>query len=293
MRRIPGLEKKRPQLTVLEESGDFQALAATFSNFKSEKEIRLVHSPRASSVYEDCMRKLVIGVSLKLKEPKWQGIRDRLTFGIGNAVHDWLQNSPSIFGDRRYGWWKCLACGQVRYFGSPPKKDCSCGARPEASIYHEHSFEITHPVTVSGHPDMFFKPSWAKKLRITELKTLAGDEFDKLPSPFIGHEWQTHVYMWGCQNDPSLPVQVDEEVSYIVYVTKRNRPGDFPMKVFPVVRNELIIKRIKEKLMQYQTGMKSFPKNLPPPAEECVRGSYSNYKAKWCVSREECMSHAR
>lgn len=284
--------KKGSPLSDLERRGDPEALAASFSNFKAEKEVQAIGAPRASSLYDACMRKHVIGTVLELSEPQWVSLKGKIIYGIGNAVHDWLQNSPALFGDGRFGWWQCKACGQARYFGGPPKRSCEkCGAHQKATVYMEHALRLKKPLMVSGHPDMFFKPSHSKKVRVAEIKTMGGDEFDKLAAPVVGHEWQTHVYMWGCSIDPSLPVEVDSDLGYIVYVTKRTTKDKFPLKIYPILSNPDLLKRIKVKLKIYKDGLVAYPNNLPAPIEECIKSRFEGYRPKQCVALKECLQH--
>lgn len=289
IRKIQVKGTKVPFSTI-EKMGDPAALAASFSNLKVEKEVKSIAAPRASDMYSSCMRKHVIGTVNELTEQRWTTLKGKIIFCIGNAVHFWLQNSSDLFGEERYGWWYCQACKQTRYFGKPPKRSCErCGADKDATIYLEHLMRLKKPVMVTGHPDMFFKPSHIKKVRIAELKTIAGDSFDKLVAPIIDHEWQIQTYMWGCANDSSIPIEIDQSMGYIVYVTKRTREEEFPLKIFPVVSNPDLIKRIKAKLMLYQGGLKDYPKNLPVPIDECLRGDFKGYRARTCVALKECV----
>ncbi len=287
---IPG---KDVSLSQIEKTGDPEALAISFSDFKTERETQAVAQPRASSLYDACMRKHVIGTIQGLDEPQWISIRTKIVYGIGNAIHDLIQNTGILFGDRRYGWWFCGACRRVRYFGAPPKKPCEkCKAHQDATVYREHYLNLKKPLFVTGHPDMFFRPVHIKRLRIVELKTIEGDEFDKLRSPLAAHEWQLHTYLWAISFDKTIPMEVDISVGYIVYVTKRTRKEIFPVKIFPIISNTDLLKRIKAKLTLYKDGLIVYPKNLPGPVEDCVRSRFEGYRAKQCVALKECKKYA-
>lgn len=282
-------DKRAPLLSVLEAKGDPQALALSFSEIKVEKYTETVGPPRASAIYDDCMRMRVISHEFDLSRERWSSFRESLLFGIGNAVHDWAQNKPFLFGDRRFGWWKCLACGRVRYFGGVPKKSCEhCYAKVEATVYHEHRMMIRKPLIVSGHTDMFFRPMHVKKVRVAEVKTMSGDEFDKLSAPLTNHEWQVQTYMWGCSIDETLPVPVDPNVGYIIYVTKRGREKEFPLKIFPILHNDNLLRRIKTKLKEYKDGITDYPKHIPILHHDCERHKFENWKAKSCPALKEC-----
>ena len=289
--RVVRLQASTAELSRLEQENDPQALASAFVELHAEREEKEIGVPRASSLYDACMRKHVIGTLFHFYEKTFTSIRGNLLFGIGNAVHYWLQNNGAVFGDRRYGWWKCLACGSVRYFGGPPKKPCEqCKASVDATVYAEHALKITKPLTVTGHPDMFFK-SEQDRLRVAELKTMEGDAFDKLVAPLIGHVWQIQTYMWACSIDKTLPVEIDKNVGYIFYVTKRGRKNEFPLKCFPVIWDGRLLHRIKDKLESYKLGLTKYPKNLPPPVSECVDKGFTSYQAKNCIALQECMTN--
>ena len=293
VKRVVRLKETKPQLSPLERTGDPQVVASSFVDLHATKEFKPIKAPRASSLYKACMRKHVIGTVLKLSEPDYAGgVRSKLIYGIGNSVHYWLQNSPDVFGNARVGWWKCQACGTVRYFGLPRNTACKkCGAKPEATIYYEHGISLTKPYIMTGHPDMFFKivPTDAQAvIRGAELKTMEGEAFDSLVAPLIEHVWQSQTYMWACAYDKKLPVKVDKNVWLIFYITKRGRAKEFPLKCFPIVRDTLLIKRITDKLDSYQKGLVNYPKNLPAPAVTCSRKNFTCWEAKSCVALDEC-----
>lgn len=287
--RVIRTPRASARLSRLEGINDPQTLASTFVEIHATHERREIAQPRASSLYDACMRKHVIGTIFHMYEVAHSGIKQHLLYGIGNAVHYWLQNSGDVFGDRRYGWWRCLACGTTRYFGKPPKKPCEhCKASAAATVYQEHGIILRKPLVVSGHPDMFCM-SEEELLRVAEIKTMEGDAFDKLVAPVIDHVWQLQTYMWAAPLDKKLPVKIDSGVGYIFYVTKRGRKDFFPLKCFPVAWDRGLVMRIKEKLSLYTKGIEQYPKNLPAPIDECKDKHWSSWRAKNCVALQECM----
>lgn len=287
------LPREKGTLSELEKRGDPEALAASFSDFKTEKEMEPIGAPRASSLYDACMRKHVIGTKLELMEPRWYSLKTKLIYGIGNAVHREIQNTRILFGDRRYGWWYCKACQSTRYFGAPPKRSCEkCGAHEGATIYLEHSMRVRKPVIVNGHPDMFFRPPHSrKKVRVAEIKTMGGEEFDKLAGVTAAHEWQISIYQHFCSLDQSIPIEVDPNVGYMVYVTKRTTKDRFPLKIYTILHSPDLLRRIKAKLTTYKHGLIDYPDNLPEPIDECLKSRFEGYRAKQCVALEECVKN--
>jgi len=285
------LGKASPALSVLEKSGDPNALAAEFVKLTIESEESPIGRPRGSSLYDACMRMHVIGTKEKVRKVQWDGTRDRLIFGIGNALHYWVQNTGDVLGDKRVGWWRCEACGSTMYFGEPPKRKCTrCGARKEAIRYHEHTIDMRRPWPVTGHPDMFVIRSTGnvKLLRVVEVKTIDGDSYESLVAPLIAHQWQLQTYMWACSIDQTIPMQVDSAVGYLLYISKKTREKQLPFKVYPVVKDPLMLTRIQAKLTQYSYGMKGYPNSIPKVLADCERSDFAGSRAKFCPVLQHC-----
>lgn len=281
----------RPSLSVVEKSGDPNAIAAEFVRVNTETETSRIGRPRGSSLYDACMRMHVIGSKEGMDKTQWSGTRDRLVFGIGNALHFWVQNTNDVLGDRRIGWWKCVACGVTSYFGGPPKKKClNCGARPLAMLYREHSIDMRKPWAVTGHPDMFVLKTLKERkiLRVLEMKTMDGDTFDGLAAPLAPHLWQIQTYMWACAMDKAIPMEVDPAVGYIMYISKKSREKTLPFKVYPVLRDSMLLTRIQAKLTSYSEGMRTYPNSLPPVLSDCERLQFASSRAKYCPTLELC-----
>lgn len=276
-------------LSDVEKSGDPAALAAEFVHFGPEKEDQLVSYPRASCLYDDCMRMRVLGKIHKATYRQWTSFRDRVTYGIGGALHYWVQNTPDVLGNRRVGWWKCRGCGNVVFFGPPPTRRCpKCGALKAALVYHEHAFKIEKPLFMTGHADMFVavKPT---VFRVLEIKSITGEMFPTLAAPLIQHLWQIQSYMWACSLDGAgLPIVVDPTVGYIMYISKKHSAKDLPVKVFPVERDDAMLNRIKAKLRLFKRGYKNYPKDLPPLASDCKRTNFDCWRAKTCPVLKQC-----
>ena len=286
MRRKAGLIPASTQLYVPE---DGAALAAEHLQLKVDVDEQRIGFPRASSLHSACMRMHVIGSHLNLTKKNFESVKEKLLFGIGVAVQEWIQNRPDVLGDRRRGWWRCLACRHVLYFGGPPKTKCpKCGAYPEAIVYHEHAMRCPGGRKVTGHPDMFLEKIEGV-FRIIEIKTIKDSEFDKLQAPLVQHDWQIQTYMWGSEFDEKLPVKTDPEIGYVLYVSKRYRTQELPYKMFTVRRNDALVLRIKQKVSAYEEGVEHYPDRLPEPQEACIRGGMDNYAVKSCPCKTVCL----
>lgn len=269
------------------------AIAATHIRMKTEiVQNQHILFPRASSILKSCLRYHVIGTKFRLKRREYIGPKSRLLWGYGNSYHFWVQNTPDVFGDRRVGYWKCQACGQVTHVGNPPTENCpKCKALPDAYIYNEHHMILRGRYPLSGHPDMLLMVRGGL-LRVVEIKTIKGDEFVKLEVPLADHEEQLQAYMWGLPQDKTLGLEVDPDLGYVLYISKVHMTKNLPFKMFHVRRNEEIIRMIKQRSIEYKKAVLNYPKHLPAIFHECDRGDFRNYKAKYCECREECMTQA-
>jgi hypothetical protein len=120
-------------------------------------------------------------------------VGNQLTFDVGHAVHDWLQNHylPSLTGEfTPWGYWKCPRCEHVT-----PKivkrSACECGStRPPT---YEEIEVVDHKNRLIGHPDSLLGEDAPKV--IGEIKTMGTDRWEKLKGPTEDHRIQTHAYM--------------------------------------------------------------------------------------------------
>ena len=284
-----------PEVPSVDLSGSPETIASEHIVLAGPGDVQRIGAPRASSLYKSCVRKHVIGTHLGLQSTKRLTINHRLTFGLGEAVHRWVQNDPTVFGDRRRGWWKCRACNRVLYFGAPPKREgCRhCHALPGALEYHEYELGLKADgiTVVTGHPDMFIMR--AQMLRVVEVKTIEGEAFKALKAPLIDHLWQTQLYMWGCNLDTRFPATLDQTVGFVLYISKKWTSGSLPFKMFPVHENSNLLDRIKQKLAEYVRGVKDYPNEVPVVQSSCISTRWTCYDARTCPALTECRRLAR
>lgn len=282
--------RRKGGMVEVDTSAPPEVVASEHIVLKADEEEGRIGAPRASSLYQACMRMHVIGTKEETTKKSRISFKDKLIFGIGNAVHHWVQNDPTMFGDRRVGWWRCLACGTVAYFGTPPKVKCKqCGALPSAFTYWEHTLHYeTDELVVTGHTDLFMLREPGDTCKVVEIKTISGDVFPTLKAPLIEHVWQATTYMWGCSNDLNIPIQIDDSLSYVFYVAKKNPSHSLPVKMFPVEKDPRLLSRVKTKLRSYKTGLKDYPKNLPMVLQPCADSNFGHYKARSCPTLKHC-----
>lgn len=276
-----------PALDDLDGITDPQLLAHALLQVDTEAEEH-GYAPRlrCSSLHQVCVRERLIGFRENLKNRSYNGIGLQVTFDIGNAVHFYLQNSPRYFRDMALGWWECMACGH-RYFGRRRKKKCpDCGAHPRAFFYKEHFLKLDEPYLLSGHTDDLLEVHRGDA-RVTEFKTINGDEFDRLTGPLANHVIQVTGYLMGLPHDRNLPIRVNPDKALILYVSKAMKVGKFPMKAYHVRKSAPVVDAIEKDLEEFKRGMED-RSYLPDPMEGCRAAAFKAGRAKWCPARTYC-----
>ena len=276
-------------LTQNEQSGDPETITREFVDVKSRVQIRkLPRYPRASSIYKDCMRQLVL-LNLKgIEEKEYVGFSQNVVFNIGNSVHYWAQNTKALVSDDlKSGFWRCRACGYTTVFTKVVKINCPvCGAQHKAFEYQEYSLKITSPVFVTGHPDMFVEKP-VSNFRVMEFKTINSKDFDDLKAPLIEHQWQLQTYMWGIGKDKlAKEIQFDPKYGYIMYISKIFKRNSSPVKTFVVKKDKTVLNEIMKKLTAFKKGLST--KIPPAPLDQCIDSNFCAYTAKNCAVLEYC-----
>lgn len=276
-------------LTSNEKSGDPELITRDFISVKSKLYTKkLPIYPRASSLYKDCMRQLVLINKNNIKKEEYVKFSNTVVFDIGNSVHFWAQNTKSfISDDLKSGFWRCSSCEYTTPFTKKVKEKCPvCNARPEAFKYIEYSLKMEKPLFVTGHPDMFVeKPK--NNYRVLELKTIDTIAFDKLKAPLIEHLWQVHTYMWGLGKDIlSKNIKFDPKYGYIMYISKGLKMKSSPVKTFLIKQDKVILRDILNKLTEFKNGY--MDNILPPRVSSCFDSGYTTYQAKNCPALNFC-----
>lgn len=280
------------ELTQIEKNGDPELLTREFISVKSTVDKKkLPRYPRASAIYNDCMRQLVLINKYEIQDIKYNKFHQNVVFSIGNAVHSWAQNTNSFIDvSFRRGLWKCRSCGFVSEFSASIATKCPvCAARKTSFEYYEYPLKLETPLFMTGHPDMFVeKPQ--DNFRIVEFKTMSGALFDKLKAPLIEHVWQVHAYMWGLSKDTFFKtIPFDKKYGYIMYISKDMKVNSSPVKTFLVQREPSVEKEILNKLKAFKEGYLGGV--LPEPCDTCTSSEFSGYFTKNCPAENICKKY--
>lgn len=275
-----------------EEYVDIPVNVTNFLNISTDRDSQEIFYPRASGLYKECIRMTTLGYMNQKRITRYVPMKQRITFGKGNAYHWWCQNTPDLFGGNRVGFWKCLACGTVRYFGHPPKTPCqNCGASVEATFYHEHLMVAEWDYFLTGHPDMFLSQN--NKIYVAEIKSIQYKDFAVLQDALIEHKWQILAYMMGLSHDKTVPAKIESDRGYVVYISKAEAKKEFPVKIFEVVPDEYIQGQICDRLKLFADGIVDFPKSLPPTSQKCLNAGWDSYMSRQCPVINDCIKYYR
>ena len=262
-------------------------LAHRLMNLESRQEEHLPDRRlRMSMIANVCVRGQLIAYRSNISTADYLSAGMRVTFDIGNAIHLFFQNSQSYLGERRLGWWQCLACG-TKVFGRKPQKKCGvCGASDRAALYHEHALRMPEKIPVSGHIDCFLEVA-PGDIRVLDFKTINGEEFEKLKAPKADHVIQVTGYMKFIQYDETFPVKVNPDKGLVLYISKKHVAKGLPFKMFHVQRLKIYEDLIDKKIDDFKRGLDD-TSYLPEPLDACVKTKFSSSFCRLCPVVLEC-----
>jgi hypothetical protein len=131
-------------------------------------------------------------------EPESAG--QRMTYDVGHALHDLIQNSYMGPFGRMWGKWKCLSCQKITHEGTMPQAcpECDAAWRNEEdgiqNIVYAELFVADDVLKYCGHCDGILLTR-AKKKVVFEFKTISKSQYGGLKQPKHEHVVQVHAYM--------------------------------------------------------------------------------------------------
>lgn len=243
-------------------------------------------SLRISGLHDVCVRERVLGYRDKSSTTRFDPLSLCVTFDIGHAIHEFFQNDGKYFRDRRIGWWRCLACGNV-FFGKFPKTDCrNCGANREAVRYHEHAMALTSPYRVTGHMDNFMELA-PGNIVVADFKTISGAGFKALTAPKGDHEIQVTSYFITLPYCQEIPIKVREDKGLLIYIAKEHQAKECPFKTFWVHKTDPIESYVRKTLQTFTEAIDDGV-TVPDCHPECASSKFSNYRARNCQYVSQC-----
>jgi len=154
-----------------------------------------------SSLWKTCARKELLKTQYA-DYVKAEVIKagSRMTFDMGHALHDMIQNIYLGPAGRLWGDWKCVNCQDIVFRGTLPEAcpKCDIPWRNEKdghqNIVYAELFVKDEDLDYCGHCDGVILGRTGKK-RVFEFKTKSKSQFESLRRPDTPHIIQVHAYM--------------------------------------------------------------------------------------------------
>lgn len=239
-----------------------------------------------------CPRQWALNDLQQIKsKPEYLSTTQQATFDVGRATAKLLVEEWA--GDSVVGNWKCLRCEQTRTLCSKPLGICPDAKGKDRSHlweYKEVCFE-SQSSNISGSIDSLFQFG-TPYLRVTELKILSVDDFEKILAPMAEHRIRTSLYLHIVDESNSPYKSRFNLLEGTVFYVSRGygKKNDLwngevlPFKEFVVKRDEEIIKEP----IQKAKALKIFREEGKMPTGICNTAN-DNF-AKKCDACKICFS---
>jgi len=172
-----------------------------------------------STKTEFCPREhAFMDMGIATKKGQFVGTCLRMTYNHGSFMEREIRDKH--LRDIVVGEWECSICKHVHpTFGKAPIVKCpKCGWGGHW-VYREPRFEDDY-TGVSGGIDMLLEIG-QPKLLITEIKTIAPDDYKTLAAPLAEHRQRTSLYLKLAETSKwAASERVNTKSSKILYVTK-------------------------------------------------------------------------
>lgn len=171
-----------------------------------------------SSLWKTCARRALLEFQYASElQTEVIAAGNRMTFDMGHALHNMIQNEYLGPLKRIYGDWKCLVCQEIIHTGLMPDRchKCCTGWRDEVdgslNIIYSELFVYDEELDFRGHCDgVLVGRGPNPKNRVFEFKTKSKSQFEKLTSPDWAHTIQVHAYMHCLKMDEAIILYWDK-----------------------------------------------------------------------------------
>lgn len=284
------------QATVLANTPKHSIIDVLRKNMKGWEEARDHKVLHASDITKPnfCPRQWAFYDILGVKpEGSYVGTALRATYDLGHAVaRELIENWA---GQSAVGNWKCRRCdNHVTMTKKPLNMYCQANKHKKCDWEYEEVNFVSQKTKVSGSIDVMFDLG-TPKYALTELKTYAADEFDKMVAPLPEHRTRTNLYMKLVAESGSIYTQdINLHEARILYVSrgygKKNADYDeiLPFREFVVQRDDnapdlvYAIRKAEQLALFREVGVEAMPGGI------C--GSPGDKVAKSCKQCSVCFS---
>jgi len=230
-----------------------------------------------SSLWKTCARTPLLesmhAASIQIRELK---AGSRMTFDMGHALHNLIQNIYLGPFGRLYGEWKCLRCQKIVHKGTMPEHCPECnlewrGSDGNQNIVYSELFVKDEELDFCGHCDGVLMSRDGLKKRVFEFKSKSKAQFARLRVPESSHIIQVHAYMKGLGLEEALILYWDKgsQCDWSRDSDGNWLAGDPHLKSFLVTWNEDLWGAIEQRIKAYHKAT-SLIKSLPVVTNETV-----------------------
>ncbi len=240
-----------------------------------------------SDLLSKCIRKRALhDLQGTVPPPRRLTLSDLLTFAQGDAIHDLLKGrARKGAGNQVWGNWSCK-CKSLYHeepctYGEIDQEEECPHCLTKVDTYHEVPMR-DEEYWIVGNPDLILYLENLDAFFITELKSIAPDQFKELVRPKPEHVLQVVFYWFLMQR---LGYRLVDKVS-IFYATKGWLfGGTKPYKEF-VIDPEKELKRLDPMLADAAANKRYVEEGVLPPRIFC--SSANSKDAKACEVAEPC-----
>jgi len=248
-----------------------------------------------SSLWKTCPRVPL----LEAKYAQYIQIEDetaggRMTFDVGHALHDLIQNNYLGPFGRLWGKWKCLACQKVTHEGTMPEAcpKCDIPWRDEAdgiqNILYAELFVKDDQLKYCGHCDGIVLTREGNKV-VFEFKTISPSQYRGLKAPKHEHVVQVHAYMnaLGLKSAIILYWDKGSQADWRKGSDGRWTNQNPHLKVFHVCFDDDLWKKMSKRILDYHAAVAQV-KKLPTIEIEHIKKHRRICSHKKCALAGEC-----
>lgn len=231
-----------------------------------------------SSLWKTCARTpLLMAMFGDLIEEEKLKAGSHMTFDMGHALHDMIQNHYLGPFGRLWGNWKCLNCQAIVHVGTLPKSCGRCDVpwrNPKdgtINIVYDESFVKDKELDYCGHCDGIILGRDGKKKRVFEFKTKSKSQFGRLRRPEFSHIIQVHAYMNGLGLREAIVLYWDKgsQCDWSRDGEGNWLAGDVHLKAYHIPFDDELWAEMKTRIMDYHKAT-ALVKTLPTVTSQDV-----------------------
>lgn len=250
-----------------------------------------------SSLINICPRMYVLVAKSGNAPPKPVTSADRLVWAYGRAAEKHIRTSfiKGRAGQGMLGKWRCR-CGNMTHEGfweDRPRSDVgrdigqkcdSCDFKLYQEDYEEYTL-FDRDLHIVGNPDMLFRTRNGGPTHVVEIKSMAGEAFEKLTAPLGDHVLQAFMYHYLAKKAGLNPAQK----VIILYASKKYSRQTSVYREYHVDTDSDFYRMSIERATRAAAQIRdAFANDTAPPREYC--GAITDKLASGCPAAMDCFN---